>query len=100
MARQKSEKTKQREEMLNTFNQLDPITQRFAIRYAERLLELQQLEEMTKKIAEYRASGTEFCSFCGKTKDNLKHLIKAPDNTCICNECVKLCTEILEEKKV
>ena len=98
MPRQKLEKTKRREEMLGLFNQLDPVSQRFAIRYAEHLVELHKLEAMVKKVAEYKASGTEFCSFCDKTKDKAKRLIKAPDDTCICDECVKLCSEILEDE--
>ena len=37
------------------------------------------------------------CSFCGKNQENVKKLIAAP-GVYICNECVELCNEILEEE--
>ena len=37
------------------------------------------------------------CSFCGKTQDQVKKLIAGPD-VFICDECVDLCNEILEEE--
>src|SRR5574344_2467593 len=37
------------------------------------------------------------CSFCGKTQDQVKRLIAGPD-VYICDECVELCNEILDEE--
>ncbi|MEZ0373783.1 MAG: ClpX C4-type zinc finger protein, partial [Candidatus Sericytochromatia bacterium] len=37
------------------------------------------------------------CSFCGKSQDQVRKLIAAP-GVYICNECVDLCNEILEEE--
>ncbi len=37
------------------------------------------------------------CSFCGKTQDQVKKLIAGPE-VYICDECVELCNEILEEE--
>ena len=37
------------------------------------------------------------CSFCGKTQDQVRKLVKGPSNTFICDECVEACSEILEE---
>ena len=37
------------------------------------------------------------CSFCGKTQDQVKRLIAGP-NVYICDECVELCQEIIEEE--
>ena len=37
------------------------------------------------------------CSFCGKTQDQVKKLIAGPD-VFICDECVELCNEILDEE--
>ncbi len=36
------------------------------------------------------------CSFCGKAQDEVYRLIAGP-GVYICNECIELCTEILEE---
>ncbi len=37
------------------------------------------------------------CSFCGKTQDQVRRLIAGP-NVYICNECVDLCKEIIDEE--
>ena len=37
------------------------------------------------------------CSFCGKTKDEARRLIAGP-GVFICNECVSLCNEILQDE--
>lgn len=37
------------------------------------------------------------CSFCGKTQEQVKKLIAGPD-VYICDECVELCNEILDEE--
>lgn len=38
------------------------------------------------------------CSFCGKTQDQVKKLIAGSNNVYICDECIDLCAEILEEE--
>jgi ATP-dependent Clp protease ATP-binding subunit ClpX len=38
------------------------------------------------------------CSFCGKSKDSVRKFISGP-SVYICNECVALCNEILEEEE-
>ncbi len=37
------------------------------------------------------------CSFCGKTQDQVQRLIAGPGGVYICDECVDLCREIIEE---
>ena len=38
------------------------------------------------------------CSFCGKSESKVEHLIAAPgDNVYICNDCVAICREQLQE---
>ena len=37
------------------------------------------------------------CSFCGKSQDQVKRLVAGP-NVFICDECIQLCNEILEEE--
>ena len=41
--------------------------------------------------------GTIRCSFCGKEQGQVRKLVKGPNNTFICDECVSACVEILEE---
>lgn len=38
------------------------------------------------------------CSFCGKTQSQVRKLIAGPGNLYICDECVELCAEIIEEE--
>ncbi|MCR4762726.1 MAG: ClpX C4-type zinc finger protein [Lachnospiraceae bacterium] len=76
--------------------------------YLERLVELQQVEEeladdlevRRKKHAEAMNEAIEAlgdavtCSFCGKKRDEVKHMVSAPSGACICDECVSLCRDI------
>lgn len=36
------------------------------------------------------------CSFCGKTDDQVNKLVAGPNGVYICDGCIKLCTEILD----
>ena len=38
------------------------------------------------------------CSFCHKTQDQVHKLIAGPDGVYICDECVDICAEIIEEE--
>ena len=38
------------------------------------------------------------CSFCGKTQAQVRKLIAGPNNTYICDDCVAICSEIIEEE--
>lgn len=52
-------------------------------------------------IGKYRRgpkSVNELCSFCEKPKCSVERLIAGP-GVYICNECVDLCNEIIEEER-
>ena len=38
------------------------------------------------------------CSFCGKTGDQVRKMISGPGGIYICDECVELCAELIEEE--
>ncbi len=38
------------------------------------------------------------CSFCGKSQDQVRRLIAGPGSVFICDECVDLCREIIDEE--
>ena len=38
------------------------------------------------------------CSFCGKTESQVMKLLKGPNGVYICDACVELCSEIIEEE--
>ncbi|MCX7831694.1 MAG: ATP-dependent Clp protease ATP-binding subunit ClpX [Actinobacteria bacterium] len=50
-------------------------------------------------MARFDDHGLLHCSFCGKSQKQVKKIIAGP-NAYICDECVELCSEILEEEEV
>jgi ATP-dependent Clp protease ATP-binding subunit ClpX len=42
-------------------------------------------------------SNVQRCSFCGRDQNEVQRLIAGPDGVFICDECVGLCQEVLEE---
>lgn len=38
------------------------------------------------------------CSFCGKAQNEVRKLIAGPNDIFICDECIELCSEIIEEE--
>ena len=44
-------------------------------------------------------SGIDFrCSFCNKSQDQVKKIIAGPAGVYICDECIEICSDILEEE--
>src|SRR5512141_2968770 len=43
-------------------------------------------------------AGEEMCSFCNRSQDQVNRLIAGPGQVYICDECVELCREILEQE--
>ena len=37
------------------------------------------------------------CSFCGKSENQVRKMITGPNGVCICDDCVDICSEIVEE---
>ena len=40
------------------------------------------------------------CSFCGKSQEEVKKLIAGGKNSYICDQCVILCSEIINEEEL
>lgn len=36
-----------------------------------------------------------YCSFCGKSQDQVKKIVQGPSGACICDECVEACGDII-----
>ena len=49
---------------------------------------------MAGKIGEQKVR----CSFCQKTEDQVRKLIAGPEGVFICDECIGICSEIMEEE--
>lgn len=49
-------------------------------------------------MARISNNGPKCCSFCGKTQDMVAKLIAGPNDIYICDECVEICADIVEEE--
>ena len=49
-------------------------------------------------MAGNNSDGKVRCSFCNKTQDQVRKLIAGPTGVYICDECVDLCSDIIEEE--
>lgn len=49
-------------------------------------------------MAGKNSDGKVRCSFCNKTQEQVKKLIAGPSGVYICDECIDICSEILEEE--
>ena len=50
-------------------------------------------------MASNRSKRTQYhCSFCGKSRDQVRRLIAGPGSVYICDECIELCRDIIEEE--
>ncbi|MFI3176186.1 MAG: ATP-dependent Clp protease ATP-binding subunit ClpX [Eubacteriales bacterium] len=38
------------------------------------------------------------CSFCNKPQEQVRKIIAGPDGVCICDECIEICADILDEE--
>jgi len=48
------------------------------------------------KRSDNSVKGLLFCSFCGKTQEEVRKLVAGP-SAYICDECIELCRHIVEE---
>lgn len=39
------------------------------------------------------------CSFCGKSQDDVLRLVQGQPGTCICNECIDLCSQLVKDEE-
>ena len=66
----------------------------------QRLRRIEQLlERLLPKTSPPPERAADRCTFCGKGKDQVARLIAGP-GVYICNECVELCMEIMDEEGV
>ena len=54
---------------------------------------------MTSGASTKRGRTQYHCSFCGKNQDQVSRLIAGPGSVYICNECVRLCQDIINEEE-
>lgn len=66
-------------------------------KYQSELYEIIEKAKKYDELAKLQLDKVLHCSFCGNTQDNVKKLI-AGRGVYICDECVGLCNEILDEE--
>jgi len=55
-------------------------------------------DDKTKNSVTEDKSKQQFCSFCGKSVYEVKKLVSGR-NVCICDECISLCNDIMEDER-
>lgn len=53
---------------------------------------------MARTVDDGRKSKGIYCCFCGKRQDQVRRLFSGLDDTYICDECVNICSDILDEE--
>ena len=59
---------------------------------------LARLRKAAGRLKRGAAKGDERCSFCGKGKPQVKHLISGR-SVCICDQCIAECSRLLESER-
>lgn len=66
------------------------------------MTELSTRGQKLRKVQDIKMAGRNSdnirCSFCNKTQDQVKKLIAGPAGVYICDECVEICADIVEEE--
>jgi len=80
----------------------DSIVKQVAVLWLDHLLHGEPLPFPAR--TEANSPGSEMterccCDFCGKNQDKVRRLIASPGKTYICNECVDVCVDILQDSK-
>ena len=99
------------DDLLSDYNSLPEIEQNRVGKYLKNLVRIhkaiaslnfadrQVIWELSKQRIEPYTEAEEIkCSFCGKSSNEVEKMIVASDDVCICNECVGLCSEVLQEE--
>ena len=93
--------------LIRDYNKLSQEHKEKVWKYIKNLIRLQKAEkEVADKLYELKGSpktqteeyttGEIFCDFCGKPQNEANRLIAGPD-VYICDECARICGEILDE---
>ncbi len=56
-----------------------------------------ELRSIAEIFCEVFLKEKRFCSFCGKSEDKVARLINGQDGACICDECVIICNDMIDE---
>lgn len=88
---------RERYNLMKTYDEI-AIWDRMSIKdYLELLVRKTEMERILKQKEEL-PEGTIFCSFCGKSQEDVRKLVAGPANVFICDECIEVCGEIMEEE--
>ena len=58
---------------------------------------LGQILERSDQPATKQIEKSDTCSFCDRLPDQIQHLTRGPGDVTICNACVDICREVIEE---
>lgn len=91
--------------LLRDYEKLSPEYKNKAGKYIKNLLKIQRAENGVRaeifkleRSAELQSTGKYRCNFCGKSENDAFRLFMGP-NVSICDECARLCCEILDDEE-
>ena len=61
-------------------------------------LKLRRAGGAGRNFIKREAKAMKTCSFCGKGEDSVQHLIAGPNGVNICNECIIVCRDIIDQE--
>lgn len=95
------------EALVRDYGKLNQVYQNKAGKYIKNLLRIQRMEdgvsaqlfklERPQVLNLKKEPKTYYCSFCGKSHYDAFRMIAGPHDVFICDECARLCGEILDE---
>lgn len=90
--------------VLRDYHKLSEENRSKAGKYIKKLLQIQRAEQrLSAEVhsVEWKRRADErqgiHCSFCGKYQDDAEHIIAGPNEIYICDECARLCGDVLDE---
>ena len=66
--------------------------------YINLMKEKERLEKEMSASRNVHGDGKIHCSFCNKSQEEVKKLVSGPGNVYICDECIEICNEIMDEE--
>jgi len=101
-----SERYDSPEALVRDYSRLNTEYQKKADKYIRNLVRLQraengekaQIDRIERKFKKENKDAGYICNFCGRPEAQAHRMIMGPDKVVICDECVKLCEEIMSEK--
>lgn len=97
------------EALVRDYSKLNQENKNKVGKYIKNLLKIQRAEdgvraqlfklERPQILSMKKEPKTHYCSFCGRSEYDAFRMIAGPNSVCICDECARLCGEVLDDEE-